>query len=323
MGAKILDGLRMAVESRSYIDAMHAVLTHAGWTSYPKPVLSGMTVTGFRFVVERSLSSELATAYNWIAENFLAADFVGVTSNQAAGFTFEPTFPLYQHQAVSDMKAAIDRGRGAVFWKDRFVVAAGYDDEAGVLWYSDGEGLDLCRLSYQEFGRNVSPYWHYQILDYPVDLDPIEIYKESLVQAVYKWETHDIMLPKEDYACGREAYDAIREALETRCYDPSQAAELFRCYAASKRDISEYMDTLTSLWPELGDAAEAYRVAAASFREALDLMEEQKGMMGKESGSSLIGRMEECRQSEQKAIDVIKIFMRERIGNRFDHVGQR
>lgn len=322
MGAKILDGLHMIVASRSYIDAMHAVLAHAGWTSYPKPVLSGMTVTGFRFVVERRLSSESATAYNWIAENFLAADFVGVTSNQAAGFTFEPTFPLYQRQAVSDMKAAINRGRGAVFWKDHFVVAAGYDDEAGVLWYSDGDGSELCRLPYQEFGRNVSPYWHYQILDDPVELDPIEVYKESLVQAVYKWETHDIMLPKEDYACGREAYDAIREALETKRYDASQAAEVFRCYAASKRDVSLYMDTLTSLWPELSDAAEAYRVVAASFQGALALMEGQD-MAGEESETSLLRRMEECQQSEQKAIDEIKSFMRERIGNRFDHVGQR
>jgi hypothetical protein len=28
-----------------------------------------------------------------------------------------------------------------------------------------------------------------------IELDPIEVYKESLMQAVYKWEMHDLMLP--------------------------------------------------------------------------------------------------------------------------------
>lgn len=323
MGAKTLEGVHMTMESGSYIDAMHAVLSHAGWTVYPKPILSGMTVNGFRFVVNRSLSCESATAYNWMAENFLAADFIGVTTGQAAGFSFEPTFPLYQRQAVSHLKASIDRGRGAVFWKDRFVVAAGYDDEAGVLLYTDGCSRALRQLPYGEFGHNQSPYWYYQMFEDKVELDPIEIYKESLMQAVYKWETHDIMLPREEYACGMEAYDAIRHALEHGSFDTLQAAGVFRSYTAAKLEVSEYMDMLQSLWPQLGSAAEAYRTVAVSFQEALAIMTEQGEVKEKTHLREQIHWFEQAHQAEQEGIDHLKRFMRERIGNRFDHVGQR
>lgn len=180
MAKIILKDLRMTTESRSYIDAMHAVLTHAGWTSCSKAMLAGMTVTGFRFAVHRHLTAESPTAYNWVAENFLAADFMGVTASSSAGFAFHPTFPLYRQEAVAEIKASLDRGIGAVFWKDCFAVAAGYDDEEGILYYDDGSGHGLQRLPYGEFGQNRSPYWYYQILEDTVELDPIEIYKESL-----------------------------------------------------------------------------------------------------------------------------------------------
>ena len=43
--------------------------------------------------------AESISAYNWMAENFVEADFMGVTTGQHGGFSFEPTFPLYQKQA--------------------------------------------------------------------------------------------------------------------------------------------------------------------------------------------------------------------------------
>lgn len=326
MGKMLLRGLHMTIDSRSYIDAMHAVLVYAGWTSYSKAVLSGMTVTGFRFVVNRRLTSESATAYNWMAENFLAADFVGVTASQSAGFSFHPTFPLYQNQALFDVKASIDRGIGAVFWKERFVIATGYDDEEEMLYYDDGEGLGAQPMPYGEFGINRSPYWYYQVFEGRIKLDPVEVYKESLVQAVYKWETHDIMLPETEYACGSEAYEAIKQALINDDFEPLQAYEIFRCYAAAKGDISEYMDILHSFWPELGAAAEAYHEAAISFQSAAENMTGH-GCLTELTDElriqSLVHLFDGAQRAEQRAIDHIKMFMQERIGNRFDNIGLR
>ncbi|MFU1796133.1 hypothetical protein ACM1RC_19910 [Paenibacillus azoreducens] len=325
MGTKIIRDLHMTIDCRSYIDAMHAVLSHAGWTAYSKAELSGMTVTGFRLAVHRRLTSESATAYNWVAENFLAADFLGVTASSAAGFSFHPTFPLYREQAISDLKAAIDRDIGAIFWKDGFVTAAGYDDQAGMLYYDDGSGRGLQPLSYGEFGRNSSPYWYYQVFEDKIDLDPIEVYKESLMQAVYKWEMHDLMLPEADYACGSEAYEAIKQALRTGEFDPIQAGEVFRCYACAKSDISEYMDKLHSLWPQLRSAAAAYGRTAALFHDVLDAVARVGVEDWSEQGvrQELVRLFAEAQRSEQEGIDCIKGFMRERIGNRFEHVGLR
>ena len=146
------------------------------------------TVNGFRFTVDRELSADSWHAYNWVAEHFLAADFIGVTASSKAGFSFAPTFPLYQKHAVAMIKHALDDGIGAVFWKDDFVIAAGYDDEAAVLLYDDGtdpEGA-LKRLPYGEFGRNATPYWYYQTLEAQLAVDELEIYRESFMQAIYK-----------------------------------------------------------------------------------------------------------------------------------------
>ncbi|QYR23215.1 hypothetical protein KZ483_10000 [Paenibacillus sp. sptzw28] len=303
----------MTNESESYIDAMHGILSHKGWTDRSKPVLSGMTVSGFRFTVNRRLTAESPTAYNWIAENFLAADFLGITSSQQAGYQFDATFPLYRKQAVSDIKKSIDRGIGAVFWKDKFVIAAGYDDNLEVLYYTDGLSDEYLRLCYTDFGTNVSPYWYYQILEDKIELDELEIYKESLIQAVYKWEQHDLMLPEADYACGRAAYDAIIQALKTGDYDPENAAGVFRCYAAAKRDIALYTAFLQTFWPQINIAAAHYGRLAQIFGHLVE----------SKTPSEQIDLFVEAQRTETNAVQSIKALMRETIENRFNDISLR
>ncbi|MBW7458820.1 hypothetical protein K0U00_32720, partial [Paenibacillus sepulcri] len=221
MGAVLLTGQRMILESESYIDAMHGILFPMGWIACSKSMLAGMSAAAFRFTVNRRLTPESVTAYNWMAEHFLAADFLGVTASQNAGFYFQPTFPLYQRQAVAAIKDSLDRGTGAVIWKDKFVIAAGYDDEREVLYISDGTAEDYEALPYGDFGCNRSPYWYVQTFETRIESDEMEIYLESLLQAIYKWESHDLMLPEKEYACGRSAYGAIIHALRGGHYDPA------------------------------------------------------------------------------------------------------
>jgi hypothetical protein len=311
----LLANLHMKIESRSYIDAMHGILSHKGWVTPSKPMLSGMTVTGFRFTVHRRLTAESSTAYNWMAENFLAADFLGITSSQQAGYFFDATFPLYQKHAVSDIKESINRGMGAVFWKDRFVIAAGYDDDQEVIYYSDGSADEHQTLSYADFGINVSPYWYYQVFEDRIDLDEFAIYKESLMQAIYKWETHDPMLPETHYACGRSAYDAIINALQSGEYDWEGAREVFRCYAASKLDIRQYFEKLQRIWPQISTVADYYARLAQIFGQIV--------MLETRNATDLIQLFMDAQQMEEKAIKSIKSFMRETIDNRFNDIALR
>ncbi|XEC93824.1 hypothetical protein AB6A23_21105 [Paenibacillus tarimensis] len=328
MGAVVLNDLRMCVDSRSYIDALHAILTHKRWISCSKPMLAGMTVTGFRFTVNRRLTAESATAYNWMAENFLAADFIGVTAGQASGFQFDPVFPLYQKHAISEIKASIDRGTGAVIWKDGFAVAVGYDDAAESLYYCDGAEEGPKAMNYTGFGVNLSPYWYFQIIEDRVEMDEAAVYKESLVQAVYKWESHDPMLPESDYACGREAYGAIIEALRSGHYDPEGAYEVFRCYAAAKRDVASYTEALQKKgWTQLGETAGCYREVAALFGKVLATIEGNGDVVPlndpDRTAKNLVPLFIDARQAEEKAIQSVKTLLRETIDNRFHDIGLR
>lgn len=325
MGNVVLHDLRMTIDSRSYIDAMHAILSHQGWISCSKSMLSGMTVTGFRFAVNRRLTAESPTAYNWIAENFLAADFLGIASAQHAGYSFDATFPLYRQHAISIIKESIDCGVGAVFWKDRFVVAAGYDDERQILYYSDGYNKKHQMLSYTDFGNNRSPYWYYQVLKDRIQLDEAEIYKESFLQAIYKWEAHDRMLPEAEYACGRLAYDAIVQAFLTGDYDRNGAWETLWCYAAAKRDIALYTGTLQRIWPESGAVGESYTKLAQIFGHIIEETElsDSYQTLSSRQVRKLVDLFTEAKLTEEQAIQSIKMLLRETIGNRFNDIALR
>lgn len=335
MPAVLLDGLRMTNTTQSYIDAMHAILSHRGWITCSKYMLTGMTVAGFRFTVQRSLQAESTTAYNWMAENFIAADFIGIAASQGAGINFESTFPLYQKQAVGMIKESIDNGIGVVVWKDRFVVVAGYDDDKQVLYYSDGEGDEqgihdgLKSLAYLDFGRNETPYWYYQYFENKIELDEIEIYRESLIQAIYKWETHDPMLPEGEYACGRFAYDAIISVIQTGDYIANDGASVIGYYAGAKRDISLYIRELSQMWPEIVQAAEEYSRVAAIFAEVACLLVEWRpeisdiALDSQPQVTLLVALVQEAKEREANAIEKLRWWMRESLDNRFHDIGLR
>jgi deoxycytidylate deaminase len=264
--------------------------------------------------VNRRLTPESPTAYNWMAENFLAADFIGITSSQQAGFSFDATFPLYRDDAVSVIKKSIDRLTGAVIWKDGFIVVTGYNDDNGVLYYTDGCGDDYKTMSYAEFGLNKSPYWYYQVFEDRIELDEREMIKESLLQAVYKWESHDLMLPETEYACGRHAYDALIQAFRSGDYDHAGAREVLQCYRASKRQIGLYAELIRNRWEEIGGIADQYAVVARLFQSMLDTGQQ---------ADRLVSLLSEAHQAEEKAIQLIKLLLRETIDNRYGDVSLR
>lgn len=323
--AVIIADLKMSIESESYIDAMHAIVAYKGWFSFSKPVLAGMTASAFRFTVNRRLTAESHTAYNWIAENFLAADFIGVAASSAAGFSFDATFPLYKQNAIAQIKEAIADGTGAIIWNDKFVLAVGYDDAQEILFLSNGRTEELELLPYESFGSNASPYWYYQVFESQIPLDHLEICRESLMQAINKWETHDPMLPEKDYACGRAAYDALVMAIKSGDFDHRGLTVVIRSYAAAKRDIRLYFAELKTYWPKLQLAEEQYVLVEAVFREAEQLAGSicRRNGLDFEAGKQLIDILAKAQQAENRAIEIIKAFMRETIDIRRNDIALR
>lgn len=309
----------MSRDSGSYIDAMYGILSHQGWIRGSKPMLSGLSAFGFRFAVERRLSVESVTAYNWMAEHFVAADLVGIASSQQAGFNFDATFPLYRERAVEEIKSSIDRGIGSIFWAGEFVVAVGYDDRNGLLYYSDGRTDDRLKLPYSEFGCGAaSPYWYYQLLGGVVELDESQTIEESLLQAVSKWETHELMLPADRFACGRRAYEAMIEALRAGDYDRDGAPRVICFYAKAKKDIAAYTERLSGVWKtgdnQMKEIAEAYAEVSGLFGEMTE---------AERSAERLIVLLRKARDAEERAVRGIRSLLQEKIDNRFHDIGLR
>lgn len=321
----ILSDLHMRRESLSYIDALHAILMHKGLVNCSKSVLSGMTAMAFRFTVNRQLTVDSVTAYNWMAEHFVAADLLGLTTAQHAGFHFQPTFPLYQKAAVQDIRQSIARGTGALIWKDSFVVVTGYDDEQQTFLYCDGTRNEFQTMGYDDFGCNQSPYWYYQLYEDQITMDIYEICKESLMQAVSKWETHDIMLPPSKYASGRQAYAAIIDALKNGDYDEEGALDTFSCYRAAKQDVAQYMSFLKIIWPLYSKAAELYDRVAELFDVIVEksLSAESGHAESRTSSDQLIPLFMEAQKWEEEAVQQLRHLLSENIHNRFEDIGLR
>jgi len=318
----LLDNIRLRIGSRSYIDALHAILAYKGWTSYPKPMLAGLTAFGFRFTVRRDLHVDSPTAYNWVAEHFVAADFVGITTSQQAGFTFSATFPLYRDKAVRAIKASLMNGTPAIMWKDGFVVAIGFDDKEELLYYCDGSDARPKVLPYARFG--CSRYWYYQLIEHYIELDERAVIKESFIQAVNKWEVHEALLAESDYACGARAYDTAIEAFQSGRYDQDGAWEIIACYIAAKRDIRLYTQTVARLWPESRAVAESYFALGQLLDAMSDIVGASDGRrIQPEQARKLMPLLREAKRLEAAAIGRIRELMHETIANRFNDIGLR
>ncbi|AJS58744.1 hypothetical protein [Paenibacillus sp. IHBB 10380] len=322
----IVHPLRLNMESYSFTDAMYGILSEKGWFSLPKYMLSGMTAACFRFSVHRKLHRDSTTAYNWMAEHLVAADLVGITASQCAGFNFAPTFPLYQRHAVLDIKSSIDRSTGAVLWKDQFVIVNGYNDNEEVFYYTDGHAVAYQELPFCELGRNDSPYWYYQVYEDQLEIDVLQVIKESFIQAVFKWETHDLMLPESEYACGLKAYDAIVEALRAGDYDAAGAHTTFNVYAAVKKDAARYTEEARTYWPALDIVAVHYTLLATIFDEILkrlDVFEMSTLPHAQLQINKLIELFQDAKIAETSAIQSIQTLLQEPIANRFHDIGLR
>lgn len=319
-----LPSVQLSLESHSFTDALYGVLAAKGWFNLPKPMLAGMTGACFRFSVHRQLLPESATAYNWIAEHLVACDLIGITASQWAGFNFTPTFPLYRQQAIQDIKNSIDRGTAAVLWKDQFVIVNGYHEDKQLFYYLDGRSLSEQELPFAEMGLDRSPYFYYQIYENRLECDMLHVIKESYMQAVFRAETPDIMLPEAEYACGLAAYDAILTALHSGSFDPKGAYETFFVYAAAKRDAAEYTQAAVSYWPASRPVAEHYAKLSTIYEEILGAGEMTRlpGTLSAPSGS-FTELIQAAYAAEKAAVYTIRGLLREPLANRFHDIGLR
>ncbi|CAG7617266.1 hypothetical protein PAESOLCIP111_02003 [Paenibacillus solanacearum] len=289
-----------------YIDALHDALTASGYFHGSEALLSGVTANAFRFQVDRRLTADSIHTYNWQAEHWLSADFLGIHNTVWCGYTDSPTFPLYKEAAWNAVMNASRLGRPSILWTGAFAVTEPERDVPG-----EADLLGSC-----------PPYWCCQTFGDKLEVRMEELYRESLVQAVYLWERHDSVLPSDQYGCGKRAYDFMVHAFRSGDLERSGTATVVGWMLELKRYVLAYLQEIESHVPGLDPVIERYHQLTTVF-EHMDAVLFKKETHEEKTFQLLAEAASEAKRIESDAMNRLKAMFREIIGSRHRNIGLR
>ncbi|CAI6084265.1 hypothetical protein PAECIP112173_04229 [Paenibacillus sp. JJ-100] len=259
MAEIILDHLMMKRESKSYVDSLHAILTHTGQFQGSKYLLAGYTGMAFKLAVHRRLLPLSVTAYGqWGEAHRLGIDNLGIFTIWDGGRTRHSTFRYYQQDAVNWVRRSLDEGTGIIYWIPEFGVIHGYDDSDRIFYVQDGWSKEPEILLYDNFGLNFTGFWYCQMFGDQVRIPEQQMLLESLRLAIEDWDTPYRLLPDRNIASGRQAYDVWIQALRSRDFDESGAAYILESFCHSRTEIRMYLQDVRGIWNELDQACACY-----------------------------------------------------------------
>ncbi|NQX43879.1 hypothetical protein HQN87_00930 [Paenibacillus tritici] len=255
----ILEGIQMKRESKSFTDALYAVLTAAGLFQGPKFMLSGLSGMAFKFSVHEKLYFHSVTAYGqWGQEHGPGIDNLGIYTVYDGGRSRHESFREYQRIAIESVKQSLDRGRACIYWIPEFGVIHGYDEEDQVFYVQDGKSGGTEYVLYDNFGINFTSFWYCQYIGDKVDIPLQDAVLESLRLALEDWETPYKILPDQSIASGRLAYSFLIGALQQGDFDNSGAVYILESYLSSRSEIRRYLEEVQSVLPGLGEVHGIY-----------------------------------------------------------------
>lgn len=308
----ILDNITMHRESKSFTDAVHAILTAAGRFDGPKFMLSGLSGMAFKFSAHRRLLPLSVTAYGqWGNEHAPAMDNLGIHTAHDAGRTRHSSFQIYQQDAIRWIKQSIDSGLGAVYWIPEFGVIHGYDDEAEVFYLQDGSSGGIQVVLYDNFGINFTSFWYCRVFGEQVEIPLTDAVLESLRLALHDWETPYKTFPDTDIASGRLAYHYLISALEQKEYDPWGAGYLLDAYLYARQEIRDYLHEVHGRIPGLYEVELLYRELAdiinGNIPGVLPCLYGQKQLTDTQQ-SSLCAALRQAEALEERAMSLTRLI---------------
>lgn len=266
----ILNGIHMKRESKSFTDALYAVLTAAGLFKGPKFMLSGLSGMAFKFSVHEKLLPLSVTAYGqWGQSHGPALDNLGIYTGSDGGRTRHDSFAIYQQIAIDSVKQSIDHGQACVYWIPEFGVIHGYDEDDRVFHVQDGWSQETRYVLYDNLGLNITPFWYCQFVGDKVDIPLRDAVLESLRLALDDWEIPYKTLPDLSIASGRLAYSFLIRSLQQGDFDTRGAAYILESYLTSRSEISAYLLEVQSVLPGLAEVHSLYAELEVMIREEL------------------------------------------------------
>ncbi|MFE6078663.1 hypothetical protein ACFVQB_29865 [Paenibacillus sp. NPDC057886] len=307
----VLDNLMMKRESKSYVDSLHAVLTHAGLFQGSKYVLAGYTGMAFKLSVHRRLLPMSVTAYGqWGESHRPGIDNLGIFTIWDGGRTRHPTFGYYQRDAVNWVKRSLDGGMGVIYWIPEFGVIHGYDDSDRIFYVQDGWSKEPQILLYDNFGLNFTGFWYCQVFGDQVHIPEQQMLLESLRLAIEDWDIPYRLLPDRNFASGRLAYDVWVEALRSGDYDESGAAYILESYCQSRTEIQMVLQDARGIWTELDQAYACYEQLGALIIQMKECMiqEHNRRIIQADATEKLAQALLEAKALEEQAVDYFRLI---------------
>ena len=326
-GARKLEGIELAKESRAYIDCLHSVLTGAGKFSGPKYLLSGMTGFAFIFSAHKELIVASTEMYGLRTTALESLDILGYYTEVYSGLKNHPTFPLHQKKAIIRVKESIDAGMGVIIWAPGitdFGVIYGYDDGAEVFLYKDRHHKDTQVLLYRNLGRVEANFWMCQVIGENIEKDIRDIYLDSLEYAVDIWETPyiDETVHNRALASGRKAYEYLISGMKSGDFYELGAAKLIYYNTIAREEAYHYMNEVKEELPECYAAYLKYKELHDIYQRAKSILPPhpvpgQNFKLDRSMLPQLIEYCEEAWRKEEEAVGELKQLLNERLGNRY------
>jgi hypothetical protein len=263
----------------SYTGAAYGVLKAASMTDLDYPNFMGLTGLAFHLIIHEECCISSVTVYDWLNEHTEALDRLGVLSEVYSAMPGANTYDAACRRAVSNIKAALDRGVGVILWgvdTGEFGVVTGYDDNDGIFLV---DGVGKCGpgstpILYANVGRTFegAPILHYQIPIEKVALDPDTAYRSSLEYYVRHMEAPFHVAPQ--YKTGLLAYDNWIRSLEKGNYQSTGLLYNTTVYADAKRAAARYARFLAETWngiPGLAEVADRFAKIADLYGQMLQV----------------------------------------------------
>jgi hypothetical protein len=321
MSKKIVQNVNFGMTWTSYMGSTYAALTGAGLWEGEIWKLMGMTGMAFHFILHETVCPSSVTVYDWMAEHLSMMDRIGVHSDfyQSWYDNKSGIFALRQKDAVRRIKESIDRGVCVTVWAParilEFGVVYGYDDEDGIFHVIECSGRQADPLLYGNLGKSEVPMLAYQIYKGKVDIDKLQVYRDSLQYAVSEWNKDFHVQPA--YASGRKAYGLLLKALEEDRFDTFGLAYSIAVYQDSKQCIAQYLEFLSSQegLKGLEKAAGIYKQIAERYKAMCELFpfsgENGSGCSADRGNApALLKLARECFELEEKAVALIEACLK-------------
>lgn len=210
------------------------------------------------------------------------------------------------------VRRSLDEGIGVIYWIPEFGVIHGYDDSDRIFYVQDGWSKKPQILLYDNFGLNFTGFWYCQIFGDQVHISEQQMLLESLRLAIEDWDIPYRLLPDQNIASGRMAYDVWVEALRRGDFDESGAAYILESFCHARTEIRMYLQDVRGVWNELDQACACYEQLGTLIDQMKGyiIQQENRRVLRPDTTEDLAQVLVKAKVLEERAINYFRLISR-------------